>query len=127
LRSLDSTTRAFRRTTLALSCALALGACTAWVETPPPAPSPLNEISGPIRIIRDDGFAVVLHDPYVRGDTLYGYPPGTRTRMAVALKDVRTTRRREFDPLRGFGALAVGAVVAFGLYAFGTFVPVGGN
>lgn len=127
MKFLHSITRALRRLVPALGCALTLGACTTWVEAPPPAPAALTEFSGPIRVIRNDGFAVVLRDAYVRGDTLYGYPPGADTRMAVALQDVRGTRRQELDPLRGFGVLAVGAVVAFGVYAFGTILPIGGS
>jgi hypothetical protein len=116
MRTLDSITRTIRRTTLALGCAFALGACTTWREAPPPGPSTLDEISGPIRVVRPDGFSVELRDAYVTGDTLYGYPPGTGPRIAVPLRDVVTTQRREVDPLRSLGALAAGAAAAFGTY-----------
>lgn len=107
-------TRAFRRIAPALGCALALGACTTWVEAPSPAPAALHEFSGPVRITRSNGFWEVLNPAYVTGDTLYGYTGGNR--IAVPLQDVRTTHRRELDPLRSIGAAAVGAVAAFGAY-----------
>jgi hypothetical protein len=120
MKSIGSITRTMRRVVPALACALALGACTTWIEAPPPGPSALNEISGPIRVVRPDGFSVVLRDAYVTGDTLYGYPSGTGiktgTRMAVPLRDVVATQRHEMDPLRSLGALAVGAAATFGTY-----------
>lgn len=114
MKSLDSITRAMHRITPVLGCALVLNACSTWVEAPPPGPSPLNEISGPIRVVRPDGFSVVLRDAYVAGDTLYGYHE--ETRMAVPLGDVVTTHRREVDALRSLGAVAVGAAAAFGAF-----------
>ncbi|HEU4560067.1 MAG TPA: hypothetical protein VFS20_19610 [Longimicrobium sp.] len=111
---LESITRTFRRMVPALGCALALGACTTWIEAPSPAPARRHEFSGPVRITRSDGFSVVLNPAYVTGDTLYGYTGGNR--IAVPLQDVRTTHRRELDPLRSIGAAAVGAAAAFGAY-----------
>ncbi len=116
MKSLDSITRAFRRIIPMLGCAFALGACTTWVAAPPPGPSALNEISGPIRVVRPDGFSVELRDAYVTGDTLYGYPPGMGGRMAVPLREVVATQRREVDPIRSLGAAAAGAAAAFGAY-----------
>ncbi|HEU4560070.1 MAG TPA: hypothetical protein VFS20_19625 [Longimicrobium sp.] len=114
MKFLDSITRAMRRIAPVLGCALVLSACSTWVEAPPPGPSPLNEISGPIRVVRPDGFSMVLRDAYVAGDTLYGYHE--ETRMAVPLGEVVTTHRREVDPLRSLGAAAVGAAAAFGAF-----------
>lgn len=123
MRSVESTIRACRRIIPALGCALALGACTTWVEAP--APATVDQVSAPLRIIRNDGFAVVLHDAYVKGETLYGHHSGAP--LAIPLREVKATRRRELDPFRGFGVLAVGAVVAFGVYAFATIIPIGGS
>ena len=92
MKLLHSITRAFRRIVPVLGCAFALGACTTWIETPPPTPTAIREFDGPVRITRPDGFSVVLRDAYVTGDTLYGYHSGTR--MAVPLRDVVTTHRR---------------------------------
>ncbi|HEU4560068.1 MAG TPA: hypothetical protein VFS20_19615 [Longimicrobium sp.] len=127
MRSLDSMTRTFRRAILALGCGLALGACTTWVEAPTPAPAPdaLRKFSSTIRVVQHDGSSVRLRNAYVTGDTPYGHHSGAS--MAIPLHEVRATRRRELDPFRGFGVLAVGAVVAFGVYVFGTIIPVGGS
>jgi hypothetical protein len=126
MRFLEFIPRATSRT--ALGCLIALSACTTWegAPPPPPAPSARDEIRGPIRVVRADGFAVVLHDAHVTGDTLYGYREGTGTRMAVPLPEVVTTQRRRIDPLRSLGALAAGAAVVLGAGALLVIHYLGG-
>lgn len=109
MRSVEFIIRTFRRTTLALGCAFALGACTTWVEAPTPAPAALHEFPGPVEVIRHGTFSLLLRDAYVKGDTLYGTRAGTR--MAVALHDVKAIRRQKSEPLQTFGAV-VGVAAA---------------
>lgn len=111
MRSLDSITRAFRRATLALGCALALGACATWVEAPTPAPAPdaLRKLSSAVRVVQHDGSSVQLRNAYVRGDTLYGY--SSETRVAVPLREVAAILRKETELERSSGALAASARV----------------
>ena len=109
MRSVESIIRTFRRTTVALGCVVALGACTTWRETPIPAPAALHELTGPVHVIRNNTFSLVLRDAYVKGDTLYGY--SGRTRMAVALRDVQAIRRQKSEPLQTIGAV-VGVTAA---------------
>ncbi|HEU4560072.1 MAG TPA: hypothetical protein VFS20_19635 [Longimicrobium sp.] len=106
-----------RRMIPALGCALALGACTSWAQAPAPAPAALHEFEGPVEVVRHDRFSLLLHDAYVKGDTLYGDRAGTR--MAVALRDVKAIRRQKVEPLQTAGAV-VGATVA----AFAALVAV---
>ncbi|HEU4560069.1 MAG TPA: hypothetical protein VFS20_19620 [Longimicrobium sp.] len=115
MRTLDSVTRAIRRTLLALGCALALGACTTWTELPMPSPATLRELGGPVRVIRHDGYSMELRDVAVRGDTLYGYQ--AETRVAVPLHELKTMEKRYIDPVR-----TVGAGVIYGVAAFGTLI-----
>ncbi|HEU4560071.1 MAG TPA: hypothetical protein VFS20_19630 [Longimicrobium sp.] len=118
MKALHSITRAMRRILLALVCALALGACTTWRERPTPAPATLREFTGPVHVIRHGTYSLVLRDACVKGDTLYGY--SDRTRMAVALRDVRAIRRKRIEPIRSVAAGVVGAAVTWATLVFYT-------
>ena len=109
MSSLASITRAMRCMMLAMGCALAPGACTSWIETPPPGPSALHEFAGPVEVVRHGTFSLLLRDAYVKGDTLYGDRAGTR----VALRGVKAIRRQKSEPLQSLGAVAGVALVAF--------------
>lgn len=119
MRTLNSITAAIHRTTLALGCVVALGACTSWRETPAPAPTAPHEFTGPVHVIRHGTFSLVLRDAHVKGDTLYGY--SANTRMAVALSDVQAIRQQGQSALQMVGTVALGAAAAFGAYVLWAF------
>jgi len=112
-------TRTVRRSMVALGSALLLGACTTWTEAPNPSPFSSRVIRGPLRIVRNDGFSIVLEDVSVRNDSVVGHEAGDDAALvAVALSDVRRTQSQQVEPVKSLGVLLVGAAAAFGAYVY---------
>jgi hypothetical protein len=110
-------TRRLRRSLLAGSFALPLGACTTWMEAPNPSPPATNVVPGPLRITRRDGFSIVMEHVSVRNDSVVGHEQGHDDRLvAVALADVRKTERQDVDLLGSLGGAALGVAAGFGAY-----------
>ena len=83
-----------------------LAACSSW-QTQSVSPQQLlvTQHPGKIRVTRTDSSKVVLTDPQIVGDTLYGRDTGTGStkssagREGVALGDVGHVSLRRKDPL----------------------------
>ena len=114
---------AMRRTrpllTVALICAVS---CVAWrVETPPSAGSPAaSRLPSRVRIETRTGQLMILSDPEIRGDTLFGVTDnaaraGSPTAVGVAIADLRRFEARRPSPSRS-------AVMGLGIVVGTTFV-----
>ena len=77
-----------------------------------------------VRVTKPDGTRLVLHQPEIVGDTLFGvrrdvWPRDGRPRPAVALADVRAIAVRRVDAIGtavvALGTLALAGVIALGL------------
>jgi hypothetical protein len=107
-------TRAGRRSVVALSCALMLGACTTWEEQSSPAPAGNRPVKT-VRLTRMDGSTVVLENVAVENDSIVG-SRGLARRYAVAVADVKRTEIQRIDPAATFWTAAIG--VAAGFFGF---------
>ena len=94
-----------------LALVLWLTACHTWRAEPL---SPKSDFgSGTrIRVWRTDGNSVLLIGPRIAGDSVVGTWAGSATRVAIALRDVRSTESFRISPQRT--AFAVVGVVAVG-------------
>ena len=101
------------------------GACTHW-KVQSAFPEQVVSVRRPqkVRVTRDDGSRIVLRQPEIVGDTLYGAPRDGRAaagspRPAVALTDVSEVAVRRVNVVRtavlALGTLVVAAYVALGL------------
>lgn len=97
---------------------LALGACAGWK----PAPGNVTEIVqregwAAMRFTVQDGRTVVVRDPAVRGDSVYGWQPLRSPKeslepVALALADIVSSEREAVDPgSTGFAAFVAGSLV----------------
>ena len=99
-----------------------LPACSTW-RTQPVAPQELLETQHPrsIRVTQTDGSQLILEEPEIQGDTLYGRawePVGGRAaeRTSMALAHVEQVSIRKTDGTKT-GLLVLGGVAAaFGVY-----------
>jgi hypothetical protein len=109
--------------------ALFLPACTSWQVEPVPPSTLVAEKPSLVRVTLPDRSHLVLNDPVIQGDTLYGYRQKLNQAVveqpkAVPLSQVREIAVQRQDPtgttLVGFG-LVVAAVTALCLLgdAFG--------
>jgi hypothetical protein len=99
-------------------------ACTHWKVQSAFPEQVVSRRPHKVRVTRDDGSRVVLRQPEIVGDTLYGAPRNGRVsdgnlRPAVALSDVSEVAVRRVSVVRtavlAFGTLVVAAYVALGL------------
>jgi len=105
---------------------LFLPACSRWYVQPT-APRELIGTQHPrsVRVIRTDHSRVVVAEPEIRGDTLYGLAEQglggrARTRTRIPLDDVGQIAVRKIDAVRtGLLGAAVAGVAAF-VYAVAT-------
>jgi hypothetical protein len=99
-----------------------LTGCTSW-QVQPATPKELVATERPhiVRVTRSDDSRVVLNDPLVQGDTLYGAPvtsdsAAAQQRTGVPLSDVKEIAMRRSDPTRttllivGLGVALVSAL-----------------
>ena len=84
-----------------------LSSCTSWQVQPGASPNDLVTAQRPytVRITQGDGSRVVLNDPSVQSDTLYGAPDtshaaGAPERIGVPLSNVKEIEVRRPDPSR---------------------------
>ena len=95
-----------------------LSACMTW------QPIPIAEVDGShaddrpsvVRVVTQSGEEVLLHQPLVVGDSLYGLAMGQQ--VSYATKDIQRAEAKKTDELRTAGAaygglMAVGVVVIF--------------
>ena len=92
-------------------------ACVEWrVETPPSAGSrAASRLPSRIRIETQAGQSMLLWDPEIRGDTLFGLTadaarPEPPAPVGIAIADVRRFEARRASPARSAG-LALGILV----------------
>lgn len=97
--------------------AIALSGCTRWrVQSVSPAELVTTLHSQKVRITRPDRSRIVLHQPELIRDTVYGRPNRRGIRQGVALNDVRKVAVRGWDPI-GTAVLTVcAAAVASVVY-----------
>lgn len=110
------------RTALLALCLLASVAGCATTASLPPSAGAVPE--RPVRLVRKDGAVFLLQNARVTGDSVIGEAGETRTRVAVALSDVRQLEGVEEDnaALRGMrGAATAGRSV---LTVVGLFVAM---
>lgn len=110
-----------RRTRCAsASLMLLLGSCTYWEPYPRPAPAPPSpDLPSSLRATSGTGPSVLLVEPFVGADTLYGRTG--RDTIRIPLSEVRALQRQRVDGLRTTG-LVLGVTVvwtAVALYAGG--------
>ena len=98
---------------------LLLGSCTYWESYPPLAPTSPSRLPSSLRVAFDTGTSVLLVDPFVRADTLFGRTG--RNTVGVPLGQIRKLQRQRVHGLRTLGLVAgVSAVwITVGLYAGG--------
>jgi hypothetical protein len=84
-----------------------LTSCTNWQVQPAASPRDLVATERPhvVRVTRSDSSRVVLNDPSVQGDTLYGTPATSDTarttaRISVPLSEITDIAVRRTDPNR---------------------------
>jgi hypothetical protein len=105
-----------------------LPACSSWYAQPT-SPRELIVTQHPrsVRVIRADHSSLVVAEPEIRGDTLYGLAEQglqlggrRRTSTRIPLDDVEQIAVRKIDPVRtGLAGAAVAGVAAF-VYAVAT-------
>ena len=108
-----------RRNWCLLGLALLLGSCTYWEPYPPPAPATSSRLPSSLRAASDTGASVLLIEPFVRADTLFGRVGRDTARLPLG--QVRQLQRQRVHGLRTLGLIAgVSAVwVTVGLYGGG--------
>ena len=97
-----------------------LGSCTYWEPYPRPAPAPPSpSLPSSLRAASDSGAALLLVEPFVRADSLFGRV-GDDT-VGLPLEHLREIQRQRVDGLRTLGLIAgVAAVwITVGLYGGG--------
>ena len=118
-----------RRVAAWVQLALFLPACTSW-QVEPVAPSELvSRKPSVVRVTLPDSSHMVLNDPVIRGDTLYGYRQMPNQALAeradaVALSQVQEIAVLKSDPtkttLLGFGiAVTLASTMCLLADAFG--------
>jgi hypothetical protein len=116
--------------TAPIQLALLLSACMSW-HPEPASPAELIATQRPdvVRITQSDSSRLILRDPAVQGDTLYGRPQASlddepQGRTAIPLGDIRGIATRQSDPTRttllGAGIVVTTvSVLCLGADAFG--------
>ena len=103
-----------------LVCLSMSQACHTWSRTQL-APTPAFREGQRVRVVRSDGSRTVLVAPRVDGDSLVGSSPGSSTRVAIPVADIRRAERYELNAVRttllilavaGALYLAIGAFAA---------------
>ena len=99
--------------------ALLLGSCTYWEPYPPPTLATSSRLPSSLRVASDTGGSVLLIEPFVRADTLFGRLGRDTARLPLG--DVRELQRQRVHGLRTLGLIAgvSAAWVAVGLYGGG--------
>jgi hypothetical protein len=89
--------------------AMTLSGCTRWrVQSVSPKELVTTRRPYKVRITRPDRSRIVLHQPELIRDTVYGRPNRRGIRQGVALTDVRKVAVRRWDPI-GTAVLTVSA------------------
>jgi hypothetical protein len=98
-----------------ISTTLVLNACYGWhARVDAPIPVVVAEQPDQIRVERiTDPYRIVLHDPWMAGDTLVGMAGHWRARIStpIHLDQIRSIETRKLNPYATAGTL-VGVVVA---------------
>jgi hypothetical protein len=87
----------------------------------PPRQLTLHSTHEHVRVVEHNGVTLTLDDARISGDTLYGTPTGAGAReVAIPFTSIYTVAAREKDEQKTTAlaagiALAVGAVVVFGI------------
>jgi hypothetical protein len=93
-----------RRTWLLAGMALLSGGCTYWEPYPSPSVAPpLFRLPSSLRAASDTGTPLLLLEPFVRADTLFGRVGGDT--VGLPLQQVRELRRPRVDGLRTLGLI----------------------
>ena len=100
--------------------AVLLGSCTYWEPYPRPAPAPPSpRLPSSLRAASDSGPPLLLVEPFVRADTLFGRVG--RDTVGLPLERLHEIQRQRVHGLRTLGLIAgVSAVwITAGLYGGG--------
>ncbi|HEX7336089.1 MAG TPA: hypothetical protein VF252_02680 [Gemmatimonadales bacterium] len=100
--------------------ALFLGSCTYWEPYAPLASTgPSPDLPSSLQVVSDTGSPLLLTEPFVRADTLFGRTG--RDTVRLPLHQLREVQRQRVHGLRTLGLIAgVGAVwITVGLYGGG--------
>jgi hypothetical protein len=114
-----------RSTTLIL---FLLSACMGWRPEPTtPAYLITNQKPDVVRLTRSDSSRLILREPMVDGDTVYGRPQANleadpEERIAIPLADVTSIATLHTDPTRTTLLVAGAAVATFSILCFGADV-----
>jgi hypothetical protein len=109
-----------RRVVAWVQLALFLQACTSW-QVEPVAPAELvSRKPSVVRVTLPDSSHVVLNDPVVRGDTLYGYRQNLNQALVKRPDAVPLDRVQEIAVLRSDPTKNTLLVVGLGVGAFST-------
>jgi hypothetical protein len=102
----------------ALPLAAALGACTTWSRQPIAAPRQEQFYAGLVRVTRGDGSLVFLDNVTLGRDSVVGRRyDAERTRVAIALSEVRSVEARRENALGTLAMVALGTAAALAVYA----------
>jgi len=91
--------RPLARGAVLAGCIASAGGCMSWQHTPAPAPAASRALHDPIRVTRNDGYAIELTGAEVRGDSIIGLERASHRRVSLALADVRAAEARRVDVL----------------------------
>jgi hypothetical protein len=100
---------------VAISLALALGACHSWSRRPVASPEADRDrfLGGPVRVTRAGGPPVVLVGVRIGRDSLFGNERARPyRRVAIPVSDMRKVETQRVDPLETVAVVMLSAAAA---------------